>query len=756
MRRGCILFASFAAGVFFALYLLPLSAWLWTGLALAGVAGVARWRRWRVLPLIALGAAVALCWTAGFRAVFYAPWESLDSRRTEVTFTLAETPQPVEDFAARGVVYLRGEGVVPTKALFYGDRALLNCHLGDEITVRSDVSLANRFYGEETAVYTSKGIFLRLTARGDMSVTPVQRLPLYLLPAYWGEKLSASIQTIFPSDVAPFLAALTVGDRSALDQALTTDLSRTGISHLVSLSGMHICFLAEILSLAVGYEPRRRAAVCIPALLFFALAVGASASVLRAVVLYAVLLLAPVLGRQSDRWTSLSFALALLLFLDPYAAQSISLQLSFAAAAGLTLITEPLQERLAAHLPVGDTPRRRLLRRLLRPVMNISSATLGALSLTLPLSMSYFGSVSLVQPLTNLLILPVVPLLFALTLLAALFGMVLPIPAALCAKVLAFPARYILWIVSCFAKLPLSSVTVTDVYYPLLVLGIYLLCALLLRAKAPRRWWVYLLSAGVLFLAAWGFTASTFRVGDLTAAVLSVGQGQSVLLMSRGETALVDCGGNGLTSAGDVAADYLQDRGESTLDYLILTHYHSDHTNGLPDLFRRVKINHLILPRMDEDEDTQQWLLTQAAEQGSAVTWIDVNTGLTFGECSLRLYAPLGDGGANEEGLSLLASAGDFDLLITGDMNAAVENLLVEYGDLPSHVEVLLAGHHGSRYATGDTLLNAIRPDAAIISVGRNTYGHPADATLDRLRERGVTLYRTDTQGTITVTARQE
>ena len=123
-----------------------------------------------------------------------------------------------------------------------------------------------------------------------------------------------------------------------------------------------------------------------------------------------------------------------------------------------------------------------------------------------------------------------------------------------------------------------------------------------------------------------------------------------------------------------------------------------------------------------------------------------------LGETTLRVFPPLGTGGSNEEGLSVLGSAGEFDVLVTGDMNAAVERRLVKYGNLPE-TELLVVGHHGSGYSTSEELLQTIQPQWAVISVGYNTYGHPAEETLARLAQYGCDIYRTDWSGTVTITA---
>ena len=123
-----------------------------------------------------------------------------------------------------------------------------------------------------------------------------------------------------------------------------------------------------------------------------------------------------------------------------------------------------------------------------------------------------------------------------------------------------------------------------------------------------------------------------------------------------------------------------------------------------------------------------------------------------LGETALKIYPPLGSGGSNEEGLSVLGTAGTFDVLVTGDMNDKVEGRLVKYGNLPQ-TELLVAGHHGSKYASSEVLLQAVQPELAVISVGYNTYGHPAEDTLSRLARQGCDIYRTDWSGTVTITA---
>lgn len=124
---------------------------------------------------------------------------------------------------------------------------------------------------------------------------------------------------------------------------------------------------------------------------------------------------------------------------------------------------------------------------------------------------------------------------------------------------------------------------------------------------------------------------------------------------------------------------------------------------------------------------------------------------VSLGDAVLMLYPPIGDGGENERGLAVLCYSENFRALITGDMDGSSERMLLRFAYLPE-VELLVVGHHGSRHSTSNELLYAIRPGLAVISVGNNTFGHPAEATLYRLERHGVTVMRTDIMGSITVT----
>ena len=242
------------------------------------------------------------------------------------------------------------------------------------------------------------------------------------------------------------------------------------------------------------------------------------------------------------------------------------------------------------------------------------------------------------------------------------------------------------------------------------------------------------------------------QYGAFRAAVLDVGQGESVALCSGSEAALVDCGSsNSYVDAGSVAADALQSAGIRRLSAVIVTHYHADHTNGLTEVLTRLPVDTLYLPDIEDEYGVRDRLVSLAAHQGADVVFVTEPTRIALGEAVLTVYPPLlTTGDLNEQGLTALATAGDFDLLITGDMAGQTEQLLAQTYPLPD-VEVLVVSHHGSRYSSDESFLRAITPDNAVISVGDNSYGHPAEETLRRLQAVGATVWRTDQQGSIRI-----
>ena len=758
MRYLAIVSFSFAAGVFGAVYGLPEGLWLPIAAALAVLCPLSLLMRAllkgrRRAAMICGGLAAGLVWMAVYTAVFYTPARALDGQTVRLTGTVTDYPQETA-WGWSIPVKVETEDRVTVPTLLYVDEQGSGLCPGDEIETVAHCTLAERtFSGAEVTYFTAKGIFLRGVAYGELKIARPERIPAVL-----SQRLKAGIDRSFLADAAPLVKALVTGNRDSLSDPFTSSLQRTGLSHTVAVSGMHVAFLAGALSLLLGRGRRSTALVLIPLVLLFMMVAGSTPSVVRASVMILMLEIAPLFDRERDGPTALGFALLLILIQNPFAAAHVGLQLSFLAVAGIFCCSDAIQNW--AFSRYQPKKRRRftpmwLLDRAVFFVVSTLSATLGAMVFTTPLVALYFGSVSIVSLLANLLTLWAVGLVFTGGLLTGVLSMASPALGAAAAAVTAPLARYLNWVIPKLSNVPFAALTMDSFYYRAWLALVYavLLAGVFIRGRKRLR--VPFAVCGAALCAAVALTVSTFRSGAMAAAVLDVGQGESVLLRCGDSWTLVDCGGDSMDNAGDIAADYIRSMGGRKLDLLVITHFHDDHANGVSQLLERVPVDAIVLPAAEEDSPLRQEIVSIAKEKNIPMEELGRDRTVELdGGGALHLFAPLGAGETNEEGLSVLATSGDFDVLITGDMGGDVEQLLLEHTELP-HVELLVAGHHGSKYSTSPELLAAIQPETAVISVGAdNRYGHPASETLERLSAAGTELYRTDLQGTVLIRAR--
>ena len=744
MRRLAAFTASFALGIYLAQYLLPAEHLLPLAAGCFAAACLALllpglWRK-RAL-LIGTGLALALGWNWLYGYAVRDPLVGLSGRSGTASMALLEYAVPT-DYGAKVTVKL--EGYPLGKVVYYGGEDLLDLRPGQTVTAQAKFQDAARLREDTITNFTSQGVFLLAYQRGEDAVYGEGSAGS---PRWWPARAARAMQDhvaeLFDGDEAAFLSAILTGDTSGLSEEARSDLSEAGLSHILAVSGMHCGFLMTLILLVTGRHRRRLlAALALPILVFYTILTGASPSVVRACIMVLFVLAAPLFQRDSDPPTTLSAALFLILLANPFAAASISLQLSFGAMAGLLWLTPRIQDLL-----MGEKSRGRVYRLLASSL----SATVGAMVFTVPLCAVYFGSLVLISPVSNLLCLTASSAVFMLGLLAVLASFLwLPLGAVI-GFLPALLTKYILWTSGVLASLPYHAVYLTNPYLKYWLVFLYGLfaAAYFLRPRARRKYAVAtVLAAMSLAVTVW-LGAPHYTRSGLDAYVLDVGQGESVLLSSGGQFALVDCGSrNSWYDAGGIAADHLATMGCGTLDYLILTHYDYDHVSGVTELLARTRVGTLLLPDVADDAGMRLQVELAARDHGADIRYVRAETSLPLGRSSLTIYPPGDVKGDNEQCLAILCTYGDYDLLITGDMNMAAERQLIAEYNLPD-IEALVVGHHGSKSSTSEELLEAVTPEVGIISVGDNSYGHPTEDALRRLVLADVDICRTDLQGTV-------
>jgi len=756
VRRLAIVCAGFALAVFAAHYLLPVNyllplAGVFALLSAAGLAFRGRNRKRVILSLLAL--ALGLSWYYLRYESLIAPCEALPDEPITVTARVTEYPRLGEGYSS---VYLRfTDAALPrVRGVVYAYGGELDSlRPGDTLSLTLKLRAGTQRYGEYSDLNISKGLYLIGNLRGELEVTGHRESSLMYLPQELARGLQNKLREIFPEDVRGFMLALLTGDKSEyyLNESLSTAMSVSGMAHVVAVSGMHVAFLLGFLQLILGRN-RRSSIICLGMIWVFVFMAGAAPSAIRAGFMQSLLLLAPLIKRVPDNQTGLALALAVILFIKPFAIGNVGLQLSFASISGIYLLAEPMNSRLTKRLNIKN----RYLSRLALYAVGAFSSSVSVLILSVPILALQFGSVPILGTVANILCLWAVSAAFCVGYIACALGFVWVGFGRLFAWPAALSVRYIALIAGFAARLPFAELYTESRLSAAWIILCYVLFAVCFvfrgrekfRPLVPTALSLISLAAVLIIPRA----AALRDTGTLTA--LDVGSGQCLVLTDKASCVVIDCGSSGTSeNAGESAASFILGNGRTKIDCLLLTHLHSDHSNGVIKLMSRVKVERILLhkPTEEESEDSLYGRIMEfAGKNGAVVEFISENTQKSFGGLKLSIYSPMEKGSDNERCLMLTASVGGRNVLITGDANAEAETELVSREDV-SDTDVLIVGHHGSKSSCSQELLKEAQPELAVISVGYNSYGHPTNTVLKRLKAYGAEILRTDLMGRITI-----
>ncbi|MCL2366492.1 MAG: ComEC/Rec2 family competence protein [Oscillospiraceae bacterium] len=752
MRKLATAAFSFTIAIFLSHFILPFN-----GLLICGAIAAASFLlgflfrgnlRLRIM-IILMALAVGFVWSWVFTMVFIEPSRHFHEETMQVTAIVTDFPAPRATRGYRVDVTIRRQDAPDVGARLYYFNAI-ELNPGDVIAFTAQFRRTEGVQDDvRNDTLSARGTFLTALVSGEITIVESEG-QLRFFPRRLSEAIAQRIDEIYPDDIAHFMQALLVGRRDALfrDSALGASLSAAGIIHVVSISGMHVAFLMGLLGFAFK-NSRLFAFIGIPVLIFFMAMTGFTPAVTRAGIMQVFLICAPIFKRERDSITSLSAALIVLLSANPYSIASVGLQLSFSATLGIILLTPKINSGVRDAIRDSVLYKKKIPKVFINFIISSLATTTGALVVTIPLTALHFGYVSLIAPLTNLLTLWAVSLAFPIGLISAISSFIfLPL-----AQIIAYPvtliARYIIFMARTLGTVPYSIVYSSHSLLMFWLAYIYVIFTSLPLLKArPRQYITPTCVCVVLLFIILLISPLLPGQSDTTLTVLDVGQGFSMVISSTEHTVMIDCGSISAENAGAVAHEYLMSRSRTSVDLLVVTHFHADHVNGIEFLLSRIPISALAIPDPD-GSFVAEHIIALARRRGADIIYVTETLYVSMGELSLSLFPPVGFGCINERGVSVLIS-GEIYALVTGDMNTSTERILVRNKDLPS-VDVLIVGHHGSRHSTSEELLHAITPEIAIIPVGRNSFGHPTYEVLERLANHSIVVYRTDLDGRVTV-----
>ena len=682
---------------------------------------------YRIGEIIGFGACIGLIWFGCFRQVYLQP--ALDTDGKEMDCAISVT-----DYSWKSDYGTVGDGTLELDGKTYAVRFYLNevVHLTPGDSIQGTFRLRYTAGAEESATFhAGRGIFLLGYQRGELSIQRGECGRFSCIGARLSRWLAVRLEILFPNDVFPFIKALLLGDSADLSYEVNTHLKLSGIRHIIAVSGLHVMLLYGLVHRLTFQNKWLTALICLPLLAVFSAVAGFTASVTRASLMAALMMLASLWNREYDPPSAMSFSALIMLMVNPMVITAVSFQLTVGCVAGMQLFSGPIREWLKWRWKEGKSGP---VNRLKRWLSSSISVTLGAMCLTTPMNAAYFGNVSLIGIVSNLVLLWVVNLVFnglVITVVISLFSIR---AAGMVSLLLAWPIRLLLRCAKILGSMKFACVYTNSPYVVAWLVFLYILLLIFLSSFKKRAAQFILCGAAGLCLALL-FSYTEPRMDECRVTVLDVGQGQSILLQSKGSTFLVDCGGSSDTDTADLVAQTLMSQGIYSLDGVILTHWDRDHAGAFPYLQTRMDTGTLYAPHPDSRDDIGIWVTGKQE--------------IPCGAGIITLFSGDFPEDDQENGLCVLFESENCAILITGDRSGLGERMLMEMYALP-RVDLLIAGHHGSQYSTSERLLETVQPDTVFISAGKdNRYGHPSQALLQRLETYGCRVYRTDLQGTL-------
>lgn len=712
MKRPLIWFsAAFTAGTAIALFSfsLPLAITVIV-LALAVILG---WRFLRIRPVCVLAAGLfcGLSYTTAFHTYVVNPVAEVAGTPTTITFTATDYAVQYDN-NQRVEVHINGSDVGCPRSfrtLVYLPFTEEEIQPGDIITASIEFYLSSASEGfDRVSYYRSGGYYVLASAANgiDITVTSPEHRPF----TYYPKKFAHTLQEVFAqhgTDRQPaFWSALTTGDRSGLTTKDTDHLRRAGLSHVIALSGLHVGFLISMVMFLFG--KKLGTILGIPTLAVFYLMVGWSPSVMRACIMYGMIILAFWVRKQNNSLNALFAALLVILVLLPDSLASVSLQLSFAASFGIICFSNRVQKlfRLSKKTP-------RILKKLYHIFLGSIVCTICSSALTVPFLLYHFGYISVFSIFSNLLALWAISILFPLLVIGGIIGIKFAGISGVILTAAGYLTDYIYWVSDTIANIPygvLYCESSMDFIISIVLSGVTVLL-LWLAGKRLLLLSIPVLVVGLIGISLWRGAAAA---NDLKISILPEGSGQAIIISCGEHAALVDCSGSGYHDVVQDIEQYLDWHGIDSLDLMILTSVDLTHARNACELLETVPVKQVILPEVNREENEVYPVLMETLK----------NRNLSYEKMAPERETSVGDAslglsilGSVERKLMVRITSEDQDILIVHALTQKM--LLDDTENSPLSCDTLVvAGSFVEDSTKMKELLNRIQPEQLILENG--------------------------------------
>ncbi|WP_130806601.1 DNA internalization-related competence protein ComEC/Rec2 [Senegalia massiliensis] len=540
------------------------------------------------------------------------------------------------------------------------------------------------------------------------------------------------------------IKAIILGDESSLDENYKEQYRELGIAHILAISGLHIGIIAGVILFLLsnlGINYKLSSFITLLFIFTYGYIVGFPASILRSSIILFFIIISRILYKKPDYINIISFVAFILLIYNPLWIFDVGFQLSFIATLSIVILTPIINKKMFASVRFGNT------------ISALISVQIG----TIPILIYHFNYISITSLISNIILIPILSFVLISVLLLIILSTLFTNISILFMKIIDKILYYFSYLVDFHQEflniiIKSSSWSLTSIvcYYIIIYLIIKVKVLKKLRYRYIKMFfytYIFLLLLNVI-------SFSQFR---WSVNFIDVGQGDSSLIKIKDKTFLIDSGGN-IFSDYDIGEKilipYLLKNNITEIDGVFISHFHEDHVEGLISILKTdfIKVKNIYYNKYNIKNNLYNEI--KYLSKSRNIKMINVtrkNVLKVYDVAEFKFYnSGIVDSEENNNtNIISLTLDNTTKVLYMGDAEKALEDKFVKYNS--DKYDIIKIGHHGSKTSTTEDILKDINANLAIISVGKNTYGHPNEEVINRLKNNNLEIKRTDYQGNILV-----
>lgn len=541
------------------------------------------------------------------------------------------------------------------------------------------------------------------------------------------------------------LLAILLGDKDKLSEDIQESFKTSNLSHMLAVSGAHVSYIILGLTYVLQNSiigKKNEKIVCIIFLLFFMAITNFTPSVTRACIMAVLTLFSGIIYRKSDVYTNISVAALITLIFNPYNLLDLGFQLSYGGTIGIIIFIKRIQEKKSNS-------------KVINYIKQMALVSIYANIIIIPIMMYHFNTVSFTFIISNIMASPILGIIVITGFLFIIASITVK-PLTRLIVIFIKPILSILIKISQIcSKLPFSNILVVTPYM-FNVISYYAIILYCIKSKKNNKCKIIICLLIVLILI--NFIIYIFPQ-KLRIFFIDVGQGDSTLIITPDKkTVLIDGGGSDSFDVGEkVLLPYLLDRRILKIDYVLISHFDTDHCGGILTIMEKVKVKNIIISEQAEHSENYERFKKLMIHKKIRLIEVKKGDKIKIGRYSeFKILFPtsrlLSENPLNNNSIVAQFNYNNFKMLFTGDIEKLAEQQILKAEKAEIRADILKVAHHGSKTSSIPEFIKAVKPKIALIGVGKNnTFGHPNKQTIKNLENIKCRIYRTDIQGEIII-----